>query len=118
MKFSFGETMPNPFPKPLSNLTRLAPVPAHLEEPEANLFRAIIRDFKFDDDASIELLTQAMEAKMRARRCRESIDKIGEVWRDDKNNLRPHPLLAAERSARASYAGFMRLLRLDVGGKK
>jgi hypothetical protein len=106
--------MPSPFPKPLSNLTRLAPVPAHLAEPEAALFKAIIRDYKFNSDASIELLVQAMEARGRARRCRESIDQIGEVWKDAKGNWRPHPLLAAERSARASYAGFMRLLRLDV----
>ena len=55
---------------------------------------------------------------MRSRRCRIAIDKDGEVWRDAKGNLRPHPLLNAERSARASFIGCMRLLRLDTTGKK
>ena len=102
----------------VSNLTRLAPAPAHLEKPERELWASLTRTFKFDDEGSLELLQSALEARMRSRRCRQSIDKEGEVWRDARGNLRPHPLLNAERSARASFIGCMRLLRLDTSGKK
>jgi hypothetical protein len=101
-----------------SNLTRIQPAPEHLEKPERDLWVNLIRGYRFDDEGSLELLQSALEARMRSRRCRISIDKEGEVWRDDKGNLRPHPLLAAERSARASFIGCMRLLRLDTTGKK
>jgi hypothetical protein len=108
-----------PLAKPhLSTVSRLAPAPSHLDEPERQLWVGLVRDYKFDDQASLELLQSALEAKMRSRRCRERIDEEGETWRDDKGNLRPHPLLAAERSARASYLGIMRMLRLDTTGKK
>ena len=103
---------------PVSNLTRLAPAPAHLEKPERELWTSLTRTYKFDDEGSLELLQSALEARMRSRRCRIAIDKEGEVWRDAKGNLRPHPLLNAERSARASFIGCMRLLRLDTTGKK
>jgi hypothetical protein len=102
----------------ISNLTRLALAPAHLEKPERDLWANIVRTFKFDDEGSLEILASALEARMRSRRCREAINKEGEVWRDHRGGLRPHPLLNAERSARSSYIGAMRLLRLDTSGKK
>jgi hypothetical protein len=112
-------TMRSPVANPLSTLTRSQPAPGHLEKPERDLWNSLTRAFKFDDEGSLELLQAALEAKMRSRRCRVAIDKDGECWRDEKKNLRPHPLLAAERSARASFIQCMRLLRLDTtGGKK
>ena len=103
-------------PKPLlaATVSRLQPPPAHLEKPEAALWTGLVRDYKFDSAASLELLQSALEAKQRSRRCRERVDAEGESWKDDKGNLRPHPLLSAERSARASFIQCMRLLRLDV----
>jgi hypothetical protein len=65
-----------------SNLTRLAPAPAHLEKPERDLWTSLTRSFKFDDEGSLELLASALEARMRSRRCRIAIDQDGEVWRD------------------------------------
>jgi hypothetical protein len=101
-----------------SSVSRLAPAPIPLDKAERDLWTSLIRTYKFDDEGSLELLASALEARMRSRRCRQSIDKEGECWRDAKGNLRPHPLLAAERSARASFIGCMRLLRLDTTGKK
>jgi hypothetical protein len=74
--------------------------------------------FVFDDPASHDLLASAMDARCRMRRCRQAITKDGETFVDHKGNLRPHPLLAAERSARASYLHAMRMLKIDTKGTK
>jgi hypothetical protein len=103
-----------PKPLPSANVSRLQPPPAHLEKPEADLWRGLTRDYRFDSSASLQLLESALEAKMRSRRCRERIDAEGETWRNSKGDLKPHPLLNAERSARASFIQNMRLLRLDI----
>jgi hypothetical protein len=105
--------MRSPHPHPVASVTRLASAPGDLEKPEADLWRSLVRQFKFDDEGSLEVLAAAMRARMRARRCTEAINREGECWRDNKGNLRPHPLIAAERSARASFIQCMRLLRLD-----
>jgi hypothetical protein len=90
--------------------------PQHLAEPERKLYRDLVRTFRFDDKASLELLCQAMEARQRARQCREQVEKDGQTVRDDHGNLKAHPLLATERSAQAAFISAMRLLRLDLGG--
>jgi hypothetical protein len=92
--------------------------PSHLDVPERKLFQQLVRTYRFDDAASLELLTQAMEARQRARQCREQVKKDGPTYRDDRNNLKAHPLLATERSAQAAFISAMRLLRLDLGGAK
>jgi Phage terminase, small subunit len=90
--------------------------PQHLAEPERKLYAALVRTYRFDDRASLELLTQAMEARQRARECRELVEKDGPTYRDDRGNLKAHPLLSTERSAQAAFISAMRLLRLDLGG--
>jgi hypothetical protein len=105
----------------LGNVARLHPArrppspPEHLEEPERQLWIQLTARFEFDDVASLELLNAALEARCRSRRCRISIEKDGEVWLDHHGDLRPHPLLAAERSARAHFLQCVRALRLDEG---
>lgn len=94
----------------------LAPAPEHLDRPEADLWAAIVEDYRFEDAASIALLAAAMEARQRARRCREAIDRDGETINDRFGQLKPHPLLAAERDARAAFLAAMRLLNLDIDG--
>lgn len=90
------------------------PPPKHLEAPERALWRSITDAYVVDDDAALEMLATALEARARARRCREAIDRDGEVVRDKWNQLRAHPLLVAERGARDSYLKAMRLLNLDL----
>ena len=94
---------------------RLLPPPAHLAASEVILWKSITRDYKFDNDASLELLTVALEARARMRKCREKIDKQGEVVKDKWKQLKPHPLLLHERAARDSFLKAMRLLNLDLG---
>jgi P27 family predicted phage terminase small subunit len=95
---------------------RIGTAPAHLEEPERDLWDRLIRSYRFDDPASLELLMQAMEARARARQARELLKDQGPTIKDDRGNLKAHPLLSVERSAQASFLSAMRLLRLDLTG--
>jgi len=79
------------------------------------MWRDITTEFSFDDPASLALLRSALEAHQRARRCRLVIDVEGEGVRDRFQQLRAHPLLAAERDARAAFLSAMRALNLDLG---
>jgi hypothetical protein len=94
---------------------RVLPSPAHLKAPEAALWKSIMSGHVFDNDASLELLAVAMEARGRMRKCRERIDKEGESIRDRWGQLKAHPLLLHERAARDSFLKAMRLLNLDLG---
>jgi len=94
------------------------PAPSHLEKAEKTVWADLVSRFVFDDPGSYELLSSAMDARCRMRRCRQAINKDGETFIDPKGCLRPHPLLAAERSARASYLHAMRMLKIDVKGTK
>ena len=90
------------------------PAPKHLQSSERKLWDSITANYVIDDDAALELLMTALEARARMRRCREQIDKDGEVVRDKWNQLKAHPLLVAERGARDSYLASLRLLNLDL----
>jgi hypothetical protein len=48
------------------------------------------------------------------RRCRQAIDRDGEAVRDRWQQLKPHPLLSAERDARAAFLAAFRQLNLDL----
>jgi P27 family predicted phage terminase small subunit len=95
---------------------RRGAAPAHLEAPERALWDELVRTYRFDDAASLELLTQAMEARARARQAREVVKDQGPTVTDDRGNLKAHPLLSVERSAQASFLSAIRLLRLDLTG--
>jgi hypothetical protein len=92
--------------------------PAHLEPEEAALWDELIRTYAFDDAGSLELLALAMEARMRARLCREQVAHEGAIFKDHRGVVRAHPLLATERSAQAAFLSAMRLLRLDYAGER
>jgi len=93
------------------------PPPDHLEPPEALLWASLTEEYEFGNDpAALAILRTALEAHMRARRCRASVDKVGELVRDRFRQPKPHPLLAAERDARAAFLAAMRLLNLDIPG--
>src|SRR6476620_6722803 len=95
-------------PNPRRPARDLAPPPAHLAPPEAELWPAILHDFDFSDPASLALLEEALSARQRARRCRERIDADGEAVLDRWKQVKPHPLLAAERDARAAFLAALR----------
>jgi hypothetical protein len=84
-----------------------------LEEPERELFRSIVTEFRVDDIGSLQLLTIACEAHARARLCRERIDAEGMTAKDRFGILQPHPLLKTEVSARGQYLASLRALNLE-----
>jgi len=103
-------------PTTTTRRARSTPPPAHLAAPEAKLWRELAAEYSFSDPASLALLQSAMESHGRARKCREAVDADGETVLDRFQQVKPHPLLAAERDARAAFLQAMRLLRLDVAG--
>lgn len=107
-----------PLPTPRRPTRDPAPPPEHLAAPEADLWRQLVADYRFADAASLALLQTALEARQRARRCREAIDRDGEAVRDRFDQVRAHPLLTAERDGRAAFFAGMKLLRLDLGDQK
>ena len=107
--------MPHPPPKPRRAARNLPAPPSHLTGPERDLWKSLVSDFSFSDPASLAILASAMEARNRMRRCREQIDRDGETTKDRFGQLRGHPLLAAERDARAAFLAGMRSLNLDLG---
>lgn len=110
-----GAKMKTPvIPKMVSSAPPAAP--KHLEKPEAELWTALVEENDFPDVGSLAVLRTALEAHSRARRCREAIDKEGEAVKDRFDQLKPHPLLAAERDARAAFLSAMRMLSLDLAG--
>jgi hypothetical protein len=88
--------------------------PAHLEEPEAAMWRAILTEYQFDATGELALLAEGLTSHMRARRCREEIAADGETVLDRFGHKVMHPLLPAERGARQAFVSAMKVLRLDV----
>ncbi|MGM4886342.1 hypothetical protein [Tardiphaga sp. 11_C7_N12_6] len=88
--------------------------PKHLETPERRMWRDWTAAHRFEDEASLALLRTTLEAHQRGRHCREAIDKDGEAVTDRFGQLKPHPLLAAERDARSAFFAGMKSLNLDL----
>ena len=101
-------------PRPGSPI--VAKPPRHLPVHEKRLWNKIVSAQRFEDPASLAALAAGMEAHARMRKCREQIDKDGETVRNRFGELRVHPLLTAERDARAAFLGCLKTLRLDLIG--
>jgi hypothetical protein len=84
--------------------------PAHLEKTEKTLFDSIRAEFGIADSGGISLLCAACESHQRARKCRESIDAMGEISALGK----PHPLLTTERNSRKDFISAINALGLDI----
>jgi len=102
--------MIKPFPA-----AKRPPPPDHLRPPEADLWNRLVATYSLSDVAAMSLLQTAMDSHARARQAREQIDAQGMTTTDRWGQIKPHPLLAAERDARAAYLVAMRALNLDVG---
>ena len=89
--------------------------PSHLSRESKHLWVEIVKEYVFDDAASLSVLQAGLEALDRLRGCREQIDKEGLTISDRFGQQRPHVLLAAERDARSGLLQAFRLLGLDPG---
>ena len=104
-------------PMPSSNRRRRAtpPPPRHLLAPERKLWTAIIRENDLVDESSLALLRSALESHQRARTCREAVDRDGAVFADRFGQVKIHPLIGAERDARAAFVAAIKALGLELG---
>jgi hypothetical protein len=102
--------------QPKKTSPKLAPPPAHLKDVERGMWSALVAEHSFDDVASLALLRTALEAHQRSRQCREAIDKDGATFKDRFQQIRVHPLMAAERDARAAFLQAVKALNLDLTG--
>lgn len=94
-------------------MTRKTVVPSHL--------RPATKAFWLETKAKYEmeqhhdhLFLLACEALDRAAQAREILAGEGVTVRDDRGNLRPHPLLTVERDCRTAVARLFRELDLDA----
>jgi hypothetical protein len=87
--------------------------PRHLGEHGLALWKRVVETFAFDDPGSFEVLFQACAALDRAERCREQIDRDGEMIKA-KTGLRSNPLLRDELQNRAFLVRALARLGMDL----
>lgn len=73
-----------------------------------------MKEYELGDAAGRLLLQTALEAFTRMRACQHAIALEGSQVADRFGQLRPHPLLAAERDARAQMLAALKALNLDI----
>ena len=88
--------------------------PAGLSRQSAALWRSVLKDWAIEDSATLKILEVGLRALDRAERCRATIDNDGETIDDRFGQIKTHPLLAAERDARAQFLAALRQLHLDL----
>ncbi len=89
--------------------------PSHLSKESRRLWVEIVKEYVFDDQASLSVLVVALEARDRLAECRERINTDGLTITDRFGQVRPHPLLSAERDARSGVLQGFKMLGLDPG---
>ena len=87
--------------------------PAHLGEPEQQIWREVLRDYR-GTNAALAVLASGLESHMRARQCREAIAEDGMTVPGRDDQLKPHPLLAVERGAMRAFQQTFRALGIKV----
>lgn len=88
--------------------------PAGLSDAGAKLWRELAAAYKIDDPHGEAILALACRAADRLEACRKRIEKDGVSVRDRWGQVKPHPLLAAERDARAAVLAALRQLSLPI----
>jgi hypothetical protein len=83
--------------------------PPDLEAPECELWYAITAEWR-GTPTSFHMLADALRTHARARECAAVVAEEGLQVSGRDNQPRAHPLLAAERSALASYHRQLKLL--------
>lgn len=103
-------SLPIPFPSKSGRISAVPPPPRNLAKPEREIWKKIVLEHDFSEAAPQAVLATALAAHERARRCRERIDRDGEVSVDRFGAPKSHPLLSAESAAQAQFSRAMRLL--------
>lgn len=88
--------------------------PAHLSDEARQWWASITAEYRIDDEAGRLLLQTALEAFDRMKAAARQIDTDGEAVRDRFDQVKPHPLLNAERDARSQMLAALKQLNLDL----
>lgn len=78
------------------------------------LKKAIINDYAIDDDAALEILQTALEARELAEQAQALVDSEGLTVKGDRGQVKAHPLLAVIRDSRAQFLAGIKALNLDL----
>lgn len=88
--------------------------PRHLSTRSRKIFRWVITEYGFSDEPpAVALLTEALSALDHADACRQAVDKEGVTVTTRFGEVRPNPMLEAERKARQSFSTLLRELALS-----
>ena len=88
--------------------------PKHLSTEARSWWDRLLTEYGITDDAGLLLLQTALESFDRMRGCQEAVTRDGAMIKDRFDQLKPHPLLATERDARAQMLSSLKALNLDL----
>lgn len=88
--------------------------PSGLSAEARKWWRKLTAEYAITDQGGLLLLGTALEAYDRMRAAQLAIEAEGMTLADRFGQLKPHPLLAAERDARGQLISALRSLNLDV----
>ena len=77
-------------------------------------WRRLVNEYAIEDEAGVLILQTALEAHDRMRDCQRAITQDGASIKDRWGQVKPHPLLSAERDARAAMLAALKALNLDL----
>ena len=90
--------------------------PSTLGKTGQKFFRAVIREYVFEDRHAIELLTQACSCLDRIHDAAAEVEGAGRFFLDRFGQPKEHPGLVAIRSDQNLFMRLIRELQLDAGG--
>jgi P27 family predicted phage terminase small subunit len=91
----------------------LPPAPAHLADPERQIWSDVVRDWQ-GTSAAYAVLVAGLEAHQRARECREIIAEEGLTIAGRDGQVKSHPLCTVERDSAAAFQKTFRALGIKT----
>lgn len=95
-------------------MTTARTAPKELSTEARSWWKRLVSEYSIDDDAGLLLLQTGLEAFDRMRLAQSAIKRDGVTVLDRFGQRKAHPLLPAERDARAQMLAALRALNLDV----
>lgn len=88
--------------------------PKHLSRAAKAWYRSLTDEYGIEDQAGKLLLQTALEAFDRMKAAAKRINADGDAVEDRFGQVKPHPLLNAERDARSQMLAALKQLNLDL----
>ena len=97
-----------------SAIKKIIEPPGHLSDEAKTIWGRLLEEYSIDDAAGLNILRTGLEAFDRAAAARKAIELEGLQVKDRFGQLKPHPLLPAERDARSQWLMAVKALNLDL----